>query len=131
MQKAFAGETANLERLKTITDEMKRWDVAADPVNTEFVVRHHMERMMDRLEGNPGDAGLLRELAEAMVLLQTVPVDVVYWQVQNTYFRMTKTAYTEFASRASAGDDAAQVWVESFTRLGEQLHFNIGEVLKK
>jgi alpha-amylase/alpha-mannosidase (GH57 family) len=131
MQKTFAEETANLERLKTIVDEMKRWDVAADPVNTEFVVRRHMERMMDRLEGNAGDTVLLRELAEAMVLLQTVPVNVVYWQVQNAYFRIATKAYSEFSSRASAGDAAAQVWVESFTSLGEQLHFNIGEVLKK
>jgi hypothetical protein len=130
MQKAFA-ETANLERLRTIADEMKRWNVAADPVNTEFVVRHSMERMMDRFEGNPGDADLLRELVEATVVLQTVPVEVAYWQVQNAYFRMAKTAYTEFVSRASAGDDAAHVWVESFKSLGEQLNFNIGDMLKK
>jgi alpha-amylase/alpha-mannosidase (GH57 family) len=129
MQKVFTEETANLERLKTIVDEMKRWGVAADPVNTEFVVRRRLERMMDRLAGNPGDTGLLHELAKAATLLQSVPVDIVYWQVQNMYFRMSKTAYPEFASRAAAGDGIAQAWIESFKSLGEQLRFNTGAVL--
>jgi hypothetical protein len=45
------------------------------------------------------------------------------------YFRMTKTAYPEFASRAAAGDGTAQAWIESFKSLGEQLRFNTGAVL--
>ena len=131
MQKVFAEEAVNLERLKTVVEEMKRWDVVADPLNTEFTVRQRLERMTDRLAGNPGDTALLRELAEAVTLLRSVPVDVVYWQVQNAYYRMAKTAYPEFASRASAGDEAAQAWVETFKILGEQLLFNSGAVLIK
>jgi alpha-amylase/alpha-mannosidase (GH57 family) len=130
LQKAFAEDAADLERIRTIADEMKRWEVAADPVNTEFAVRRRLERMMDRLAGNPGDAGLLNALAEAVTLLRSVPVDVVYWQVQNVYFEMTKTAYIEFASRASAGDEAAKAWVETFRGLGEQLFFNTVAVLR-
>jgi hypothetical protein len=64
------------------------------------------------------------------MLLRSVRVDVLYWQVQNAYFGMAKTAYPDFASRASAGDEAAQAWVETFRGLGEQLFFNTGAVLK-
>jgi alpha-amylase/alpha-mannosidase (GH57 family) len=129
MQRTFAENTVNRERLRAIVEEMKRWGVAADPVNTEFAVRHRLERMAERLAAKPGDTGLLCVLAEAVALLQSVPVDVVYWGVQNVYFRMAKTAYPGFASRASAGDEAAQAWVETFTTLGERLFFNTGSVL--
>jgi alpha-amylase/alpha-mannosidase (GH57 family) len=129
MQKAFSGDSVDLGRLRTIADDMKRWGVAADPVNTEFTVRHRLERMMEQLSGNPGDADLLRDLAEAVRLLQSVPVDIMYWQTQNVYFRLAKTTYSELSARASSGDRAAQAWVESFTGLGEALNFNTGAVL--
>ncbi|HSB34564.1 MAG TPA: DUF3536 domain-containing protein, partial [Nitrospirota bacterium] len=126
---AFAGDSADLERLRQIVDEMKRWDASADPVNTEFAVRRQLERMMERVAGGAGNAGLLSELAETTRLLRSVPVDVVYWKVQNAYFRMAKTAYPSFVSLASSGNEAAQEWVESFRCLGEQLFFNTGAVL--
>jgi alpha-amylase/alpha-mannosidase (GH57 family) len=131
MRLAFSGDTADLERLRTIVDEMKRWGVSADPVNTKFTIRLCLERMMDRLAGNPGDRDLFRDLAEAVTLLQSVPIDVVYWQVQNMFFRMAHQAYPDFAFRASAGDEAAQVWTENVKSLGEQLSFNLGTVLKE
>ncbi len=131
LQKSFQGDTVDLERLKTIAEEMRRWGVAADPVNTEFAVRQRLERMMDRFAGNPADTVLLRQLADAMTLLRAVPVDMAYWQIQNVYFRMAQKEYREFASRASSGDEAAQAWVRIFTDLGELLSFNTNAVLIK
>ncbi len=131
MQKAFAKDTMNLERLRTIADEMKRWGVVADPVNTEFAVRRGLERMMDRLAANPMDGELLQCLAGTVDVLRSVPLDVVYWEVQNRYFEMAKKVYAGFAGREPSGDDNAREWSEVFTGLGEALFFNTGAVLIK
>ena len=129
LQKAFSEDTANLERLRTIGDEMKRWGVAADLVNTEFAARRGLERMMDRLAANPADSELLGGIAGTVEVLRSVPVDVIYWQIQNRYFELAKKVYAEFASRASVGDEAARAWIETFMSLGERLFFNTVAVL--
>jgi alpha-amylase/alpha-mannosidase (GH57 family) len=131
IQKAFAEDGVDLERLKTVVDEMKRWGVTLDPMKTEFAVRHHLERMMDRLVGNPEDTGLLRDVSEAVSLLKSVPVDFVVWRVQNAYFQIAKGSYPRLASRTSAGDEAAQEWIKTFRNLGEQLNFNTVAVLNE
>jgi hypothetical protein len=129
IQKAFTEGTADPERLRTIVDEMKRWGVVADTVNTEFTVRRGLERMMDRLAANPADNELLRGLAGTVGVLRSVPVDEVYWQVQNRYFEMAKKVYTEFAGRAASGDNGAREWIAAFTGLGRTLSFNTDAVL--
>jgi alpha-amylase/alpha-mannosidase (GH57 family) len=131
MQKAFTEGTPELERLRSIVDEMKRWGVAADPVNTEFAARRGLERMMDRLASNPEDSELLQALAGAVEALRSVPMDVVYWQVQNRYFETAKKVHAGFAGRADAGAHGAREWVEAFTRLGGALFFNTDAVLVK
>jgi hypothetical protein len=129
MQKVLREDEADVERLRSIVDEMNRWGVEADAVNTEFVVRRRLERLMDRLAGNPEETGALRGLAEAVSLLRSARVDIVYWKIQNDYFRIAATAYPGLAARASSGDRAAQEWIGTFRDLGEQLFFNTGAVL--
>lgn len=130
MQRAFREDKADVEKLRSIVHDMDRWGVEAD-VNTEFSVRRRLERLMDRLAVNSGETGALRGLAEAVGILRSARVDIVYWKVQNICFRMAKTAYPGFAARSSAGDRAAQEWVGTFRDLGEQLFFNTGAVLRK
>jgi alpha-amylase/alpha-mannosidase (GH57 family) len=130
LKKTFTDETVDLERLRTIVDEMKRWGVSADPVNTAFDVRLRLEKLMDRFTGKPGDTALLGQLAEAVMLLQAVPVDVGYWQVQNQYFALAQKTYPEFARGAANGGEGARAWVEAFTALGRAFFFNTGAVLR-
>lgn len=128
--KVFSEDAADVELLRTKIGELKRWAVSVDPVNTEYAVRRGLERKMSRFTGKPADEALLHELAETIMLIRSVPVDVVYWQMQNAYLRLAKSVFQDAASRAD-GDEAARGWVESFIKLGDALYFNTDAVLIK
>ncbi|HAM50704.1 MAG TPA: hypothetical protein DCP92_08445 [Nitrospiraceae bacterium] len=72
---------------------------------------------------------MLSEFYTFIELVQSLPIAVNFWQVQNTYHKIAKTIYREFISRAKAGDDAAAKWVEAYRAIGEKLFFNVIAVL--
>jgi hypothetical protein len=62
-------------------------------------------------------------LEQAVALARTAPLDVNLWKAQSIYAELVWTVEPAMRVRAAQDDEAAQVWVDRFTALGEQLGF--------
>jgi alpha-amylase/alpha-mannosidase (GH57 family) len=131
LRKSFEEEEIVGERIKGIVDTIRKWDVSLFEVALEFSVRRKAEALMSALERGPGAPGLLPEVSKVIELSQSLPIDMNYWQLQNTYYRIIKGGYGNFAARAGSGDEEAAAWVKSFAHLGEILAFNVAAVAPK
>jgi len=129
MKKAFSDDGMDAEKIKGISDEIKRWNVALDSVSIEFIIRRKGEEMMDKLLGSPADISLLSGFHKFIDVVCSVPVDVNFWQIQNAYYKMGKTVYKEFLLKSKEGNAEAAQWVELYRSAGEKLFFNTKAVL--
>lgn len=129
LRQALAEKGTDAGKVRKIVDQVKRWRVAFDSPDIEFVIRRNLEGVMRTLYRTPSDFSLLARIKQLIELLQEIPLELVYWQIQNIYYRLAKTAYLERRAIARAGDDGAVGWVEAFSALGELLFFNVTVVL--
>jgi hypothetical protein len=129
IKKAFLEEVTDVGRIQNLFNDMKRWNVPLDSVDIEFIVRHKLEGLMEKLYTNPSDLVLLLEIQKVLELLKSLPVEIIYWQTRNIYYKMAKTTYREFLLKTRAGNEDAVRWVDTFKYMGEMLGFNISSVL--
>lgn len=129
LRKEFSEAEVSVEKVKALSDDIRRWHVPLSAVDLEFLVRHRVEDMMRRLLGDPSDEKLIGEITKIVELLQQLAVDVNYWQIQNDFYRAARMAYLDFLRSARSGDAAAGSWVDAFRRLGQTIWFNVEAVL--
>jgi hypothetical protein len=123
IKRAFSEENIDADRVRNLISEIKKWNVSFDSLDIEFIVRHRLEKMMEKLYANPSDFTQLQNIQKVLELLKLMPVEINYWQVQNIYYRMAKKVYSEFLVKAKAGDEDAARWIETFKYLGQMLFF--------
>jgi alpha-amylase/alpha-mannosidase (GH57 family) len=129
IQRAFAEDILDVDRIRFLIDEMKKWQIPIDTVDLEFAIRHKLEDMMEMLFENPSDLEFLFKIQKMLEVLKLLPVTVRYWKVQNIYYRIAKAAYSDILSKAKAGDKEAASWIGTFKYMGEILFFQIESVL--
>lgn len=129
IKKAFMGEAIDTDRIQSLFNDMKKWDVPLDSIDVEFIARHKFNGLMEKLHANPLDLDLLLEIRKILELFKMLPVEINYWQTQNIYYKMAKTIYREFLLKTMAGNEDAIRWVDTFKYLGEMLFFNISSML--
>lgn len=129
LKKAFSEEEIDAERVKGIIDEIKKWNVELDSVNMEFMLRRKGEGMVNQLLVSPWNFSLLSDFYKFMEVVHSVPVGVNFWQIQNAYFQIAKTVYTEILIKAKEGNAEAAQWIELYRSAGEKLFFNTKIVL--
>jgi hypothetical protein len=129
LKRSFSGETIDIERVRAVAEDIRKWHLGIDSIEVEFKARHRAEQIMALFLADPFDLSALKETREVVELLQLLPVEVNYWQMQNTYYMTARFVYVGFLMRAKSGDSAAVQWIEEFKRLGRGLWFNIDAVL--
>jgi hypothetical protein len=67
------------------------------------------------------DVGLLETLEITFKILLTVVTELNIQKAQNIFFDISKKTYPDMVSKAQAGDQPAQKWVEHFRNLGQYL----------
>ena len=73
-----------------------------------------------RLERHPGDLPALQRLAEATeILAREFAIDLR--QVEDGFYRLSRTAYPVRRAEAADGDETAECWVSVFEKLGATL----------
>jgi alpha-amylase/alpha-mannosidase (GH57 family) len=128
LRNAFGESEIVAERIRGLVDAIAKWEVPMFDVGLEYSVRRKAEALMAKLQRDTTNRGLLSEIEKTIELSQSLPIDMNYWQLQNIYYRIMKSAYADFATRARAGDEEATRWVKSFVHLGEILSFTVAAV---
>lgn len=136
LKKAFLEERIDVERVKGIMNDMKKWDLPLDSTGLEFAVIRRGQEMIVKLQRGPSDISLVENMLALVGLLRSLPLEINLWQIQNTYFKTAKILYKEFHADAKSGNEAAAKWVEAFRRTGDLLFFNTsalfpGEIQEK
>ncbi|HYQ48508.1 MAG TPA: DUF3536 domain-containing protein, partial [Thermodesulfovibrionales bacterium] len=129
LKRFFSQERIDEEKIRGIIDDIGRWGLSVDGEGLEFILRRRGEEMMDALDSAPADPVRLSDVLALVVLLKSLPVQINFWQIQNSYFSMARGVYKEFTEGAKAGDAAALQWQETFRNLGELLSFNTSTIL--
>jgi len=112
-------------------NEMRKWGLAIDTTELEFMLRRKIEAMMGDLAKKPADTSLLTSINALLGLLKALPFEVNLWQIQNSYYMIANKFYGDFLLKANTGDGAAGEWIEAFGKMGDQLMFNTSSVLEK
>jgi len=126
LRKALSGDTLELERIRSLLDEIQTWKVELDTKGLSYLLQQTLERMMAKLAANPEDIAFLKELLAAAQMARSVPFPVDLWKVQNLYNEMLQSTFPEFQKRAQQGDESALEWLDQFVTLGQQLSMRVG-----
>ncbi len=118
---AFSADVVDLEKSRTIIEEIRRTGVKPDAVTLEFSLRRTIERLFTSFVANPMEPGLLQRLLETIDLVLSLPFEVRLWEAQNTYYSLMRDYAGTVGERAEAGDAQAQTWLAGFAKLGEKL----------
>ena len=85
-----------------------------DSTEIEFLIRKRAEGIVSGVYKNPSDFSLLAETQVLIKLLQSLPIEINFWYMQNIYYKMAKTVYREVLQKAKSGDENAARWCGSF-----------------
>ena len=118
---AFSADEIDLNKSREILEEIRRTGVKPDAVALEFALRNSIDHLFSRFVANPVEPGLLQRLEDTIDLVLSLPFEVRLWEAQNTYYVMMRDYAGKVQERAEQGDSEAQVWLQSFSRLGEKL----------
>jgi alpha-amylase/alpha-mannosidase (GH57 family) len=126
LRKAVSADTLDLERIRSLLEETRTWQVELDTEGLSYLLQNTLERMMARLVNTPENIGFLQELLAGTEILSALPFKVDLWKVRNLYHEMLESAYPEFRERAQQGDTTAEEWLDRFVSLGKQLSMRVG-----
>ena len=121
LRQSFSGETLEVDRITSLLEEAKAWNVELDTEGLGYMMQQALETIMARLVSTPDDITVMENLVDAVVLARSVPFAIDLWKVQNLYYEMLKNTYPEIQKRAQQGDETAAEWTTQFLSLGQQL----------
>ena len=121
LRRAFEAETLELERIETLLEEARRWNITLDAAGLRYALERTLEAMADWLRVSVSDPALLQGLSAIADLVERLPFDVNLWKLQNVYYELSQTVYREMRRTAEGGDAEARAWIEAFVPLGAKL----------
>jgi alpha-amylase/alpha-mannosidase (GH57 family) len=122
-------EEIDSEAAERVIAQIKKWGVPTDSPDLEWDLRHQCEALVRQLRNDPAEVKQINRIQKFMDLLNSIPLAIELWQVQNDYYALAKTTYRDYLAQSRKGDEWAGSWVEAFTKLGETFRFNLGAVL--
>jgi len=114
-----------LEHLQILADEATRFSLQLDKATIQFEASRKINRLMTQLEEMPENTELLEAIEATVRILLSIVTELNLQTAQNVFFDISKKTYPEMNKKAQANDQAAQKWVEHFTKLSRYLGVKI------
>ena len=125
MKRIFEKEDLDIEKLKKLIDETKRWSIKIDSVTIGFIASSWVNSIMQSLKEHQEDVRLFEKIDTTLALLKPLSFPLNLWNAQNIYFSIARNTLTKMKETAQKGDDFAKHWVEGFSKLGYYLHVKV------
>jgi len=125
IKRIFEKEDLDIEKLKKMIDEIKRWSIKIDSVTIGFTASTWINSIMQRLSENREDMSLFEKIDKVLELLKSLSLPLNLWNAQNFYFAIGKSILSRMKEAAQKGDESAQAWVEGFSKLGYYLYVKV------
>ncbi len=121
-RKSMEGDELDLDKIKKIVQEFKKWDLHPDRVLLGYISSFRLNKIMAKLQADPQNVILLKKIDALLLLLRDFPLDLDLWKSQNIYFLLCKRLKNEMGKRRNEGESRAEDWVELMKDIGRQLH---------
>lgn len=121
-RKSMEGDELDLDKIKKIVQEFKKWDLHPDRVLLGYVSSFRLNKRMAKLQADPKNVNLLKEIDDLLLMLKDFLLDLDLWKSQNIYFALCKQLKDDMGNKRKEGDSVAEEWIELIKGIGRQLH---------
>jgi len=111
----------DLEDLKRIIDEFKKWDLTADKSLLGFVTSSKLKTIMGEVQKEPENLSGLENMDNLLNTLKTFPIDLDLWRSQNIYFTLCQDLERVMQERERSGNPLARQWMGLMKNIGSHL----------
>lgn len=126
LSRLFTGEeTIDSRRLENMLANARRWHLLLDLEMLRFAVTGWLNRIMAKVEQQPADLTLLKNLTDTFALLESEGIEPDLWRAQNAYFAIAQRHYRPFRKRAEKGEEEAKQWIDIFQGLSSILQVKV------
>lgn len=119
--KAFTDEKLDLGHIGALLREVEISNVLLDKASLKYALEQSLRRLGEQWKEQPQDNSLLEHLDSVIGLALSLPFEVDFWKVQNIYYTLMQTVYSESQIKSEQGDEDAKQWIDRFNALGEKL----------
>lgn len=123
LRKELIADDPDEEAISKILAEVNLWKIGLG-TDLGHVFRQTLERKMNEFAGKSENVKLLSQILALVRLAGSLPFAVELRGVQNVYYRMMQTVYSEIRTNAEQGQ-ADSEWMTQFVTLGEALSMRV------
>ncbi|WP_420267167.1 DUF3536 domain-containing protein [Candidatus Magnetominusculus dajiuhuensis] len=117
----FETKHPDIEKLKAISDELKRWNIAIDKHKISFRATAMINNLVEILSARPEDIELYENLSSVLKIFKSLSIKPDLWKAHNMYFIIGKELRHLMSEKAAAADESARIWLDNYGRLGRNL----------
>ena len=125
LRQAFLRPESDPETIRHLLEEAKVLQVPLDNAGLEYALRQGLESLAAKCQREPQNANALAQLDAAIGLIEELPFEVNLWKVQNIYYEMLQTVYSQWGRGAKQGRHKAKLCMKHFQDLGEKLSVRV------
>ncbi|MGC9529832.1 MAG: DUF3536 domain-containing protein [Candidatus Bipolaricaulaceae bacterium] len=126
IQRALARDDPDLPTARGLVEEAQDRNLALDRVTLGHALAQALQRLARWAAAAAAEPARITEVKDRISAALDFPFEVDLWQVQNTYYEMSRQIRPQVEAQADAGDQAAQGWMRAFAQLGARLGFRVG-----
>lgn len=119
LRRALREDPLPLEHIQHLLAEARLFGVTLDGPGLAFVLRQTLHRLAARVAADPAAFPPLQDLTAAVGLAATLPFEVDFWKVQNTFFALPVEVVERRRRAAAEGDTESEEWLTCHGVLGE------------
>jgi hypothetical protein len=118
-------EKIDMDHLIHLAEEAKRLSVNLDKNSISYAGSKRINLLMKRLEDNPTDLELMKEIVSSLQAVTSLALDLDIWKAQNILFLISKAYLKKMKTKNGKGDKNAKKWLSYFYDIEKYLSVKI------
>ncbi len=115
-------EEIDVEQLKKLAGEIKRWSFEVDRRMLNFIVSRKLNNLMEKFMETPEDVSILGNLDATLEIADALSLELDLWRAQNIFFLIGRDLRQKMLEKGETGDSSAKIWSTFLNSLGRYLH---------
>ncbi len=125
LRRCFESEDMDVDRARELVREAEDMDLELDTRGLGFALEHAIERNAKQFKENPENKERLDALIEMIRFARSAPLEINYWNAQNSFWQMLEEYYPYLEQRKQYGEEKASTLVEAIHKLGKLLKVRV------
>ncbi|MGE5431132.1 MAG: DUF3536 domain-containing protein [Syntrophomonadaceae bacterium] len=118
-------EPMDHEKLQKLSGEAKKWSIPIDVPRLSYMASRRINKLAEKMADNPTDTNLMNEMADDLISMHRIGLDLNLWKAQNILFYMGQDNLHTMKSKAKKGTQYAQKWMENFKELEKEMQIKL------